>query len=91
MVNGDPNGASGCYTILLEHFPPHDTMMSAMETDADVVIVGAGIVGSATAYYLSRRGVRVVVVDRGAVPGDSPARIGASSGSRAAIRWSCRS
>jgi glycine/D-amino acid oxidase-like deaminating enzyme len=45
-------------------------MMSAMETDADVVIVGAGIVGSATAYYLSRRGVRVVVVDRGAVPGE---------------------
>jgi glycine/D-amino acid oxidase-like deaminating enzyme len=38
--------------------------------DADVVVVGAGIVGCATAYYLARRGVRVAVVDRGAVPGE---------------------
>ncbi|HXJ80689.1 MAG TPA: FAD-binding oxidoreductase [Candidatus Methylomirabilis sp.] len=43
--------------------------MSAV-TDADVVVVGAGIVGSATAYYLSRRGVRVVVVERGATCGE---------------------
>jgi glycine/D-amino acid oxidase-like deaminating enzyme len=39
--------------------------MSAMEREADVVVVGAGIVGSATAYYLARRGVRVAVVERG--------------------------
>ena len=41
-----------------------------MERDADVVVVGAGIVGCATAYYLARRGVRVVVVERGTVPGE---------------------
>jgi glycine/D-amino acid oxidase-like deaminating enzyme len=41
-----------------------------MERDADVVVVGAGIVGCATAYFLARRGVRVVVVERGAVPGE---------------------
>jgi glycine/D-amino acid oxidase-like deaminating enzyme len=41
-----------------------------MEREADVVVVGAGIVGCATAYYLARRGVRVVVVERGAVPGE---------------------
>jgi glycine/D-amino acid oxidase-like deaminating enzyme len=41
-----------------------------MERDADVVIVGAGIVGCATAYFLARRGVRVVVVERGPVPGE---------------------
>ena len=41
-----------------------------MERDADVVIVGAGIVGSATAYYLARRGVRAVVVERGEVAGE---------------------
>jgi glycine/D-amino acid oxidase-like deaminating enzyme len=37
---------------------------------ADVVVVGAGIVGCATAYYLARRGLRVVVVERGTVAGE---------------------
>jgi D-arginine dehydrogenase len=37
---------------------------------ADVVIVGAGFAGAATAYQLARRGVRnIVVVDREARPG----------------------
>ncbi len=41
-----------------------------MERAADVVIVGAGVVGSATAYHLARRGVRAVVVERASVPGE---------------------
>jgi glycine/D-amino acid oxidase-like deaminating enzyme len=41
-----------------------------MEREADVVVVGAGIVGCATAYFLARRGVRVAVVERGPVPGE---------------------
>jgi glycine/D-amino acid oxidase-like deaminating enzyme len=41
-----------------------------MEWQADVVVVGAGIVGCATAYFLARRGARVAVVERGAVPGE---------------------
>jgi len=41
-----------------------------MERDADVVVVGAGIIGCATAYFLARRGARVVVVERGPVPGE---------------------
>ena len=41
-----------------------------MERDADVVVVGAGIVGCATAYFLARRGARVAVVERGSVPGE---------------------
>jgi glycine/D-amino acid oxidase-like deaminating enzyme len=41
-----------------------------MERDADVVVVGAGIVGCATAYHLARRGVRAVVVERGAACGE---------------------
>jgi len=45
-------------------------MLRAMERDADVVVVGAGIVGCATAYFLARRGVRVVVVERAAAPGE---------------------
>jgi len=41
-----------------------------MEREADVVIVGAGIVGCATAHYLARRGVRVAVVERAARAGE---------------------
>lgn len=48
-------------------------LMSAeqrVERTADVVVIGAGIVGSATAYYLARRGVRAIVVERGSVHGE---------------------
>src|SRR5512145_522177 len=38
--------------------------------EADVVVVGAGIVGCSTAYYLARRGARVVVLERSPVPGE---------------------
>jgi NADPH-dependent 2,4-dienoyl-CoA reductase/sulfur reductase-like enzyme len=41
-----------------------------IERQADVVVVGAGIVGCATAYYLARRGLRVTVVERAAVAGE---------------------
>jgi glycine/D-amino acid oxidase-like deaminating enzyme len=41
-----------------------------MEREADVVVIGAGIVGGATAYYLARRGLRVVIVERGRVAGE---------------------
>ena len=41
-----------------------------MATQPRVVLIGAGIVGSATAYHLARRGVRAVVVERASVPGD---------------------
>ncbi|GII87589.1 oxidoreductase [Sphaerisporangium siamense] len=34
---------------------------------ADVVVVGAGVVGAACAYYAARAGMSVTVVDRGAV------------------------
>ncbi|MGN6246457.1 MAG: NAD(P)/FAD-dependent oxidoreductase [Motilibacteraceae bacterium] len=36
---------------------------------ADVVVVGAGMVGAATAYFAARAGLKVVVVDRGTVAG----------------------
>ena len=40
-----------------------------MSQTSDVVIVGAGIVGCATAYELTKRGVAVTLVDRGEVSG----------------------
>ena len=44
--------------------------MQRVARDADVVIVGGGIVGCASAYYLARRGVRAIVVERGDVLGE---------------------
>jgi glycine/D-amino acid oxidase-like deaminating enzyme len=41
-----------------------------MARAAEVVIVGAGIVGSATAYYLARRGLRPLLLEAGSVPGE---------------------
>ncbi|WFB10555.1 FAD-binding oxidoreductase [Streptomyces sp. LX-29] len=38
---------------------------------ADVIVVGAGMVGAACAYYAARSGLRVTVVDRGPVAGGS--------------------
>jgi sarcosine oxidase subunit beta len=36
---------------------------------ADVIVIGAGSVGTPLAYFLAREGVRVAVVDRHASPG----------------------
>lgn len=36
---------------------------------ADVIIIGAGVVGAACAWYLTRAGLRVAVLDRGPVAG----------------------
>jgi glycine/D-amino acid oxidase-like deaminating enzyme len=40
-------------------------MSEALLGSADVAIIGAGLVGSSTAYYLAKGGVDVAVVDRG--------------------------
>ena len=42
-------------------------MVPAQPITTEVVVVGAGVIGCATAYFLSRLGIRVVVLDQGAI------------------------
>ena len=44
------------------------------DADADVCVIGAGIAGMSTAYVLAREGLRVVIVDDGAVGGGMTSR-----------------
>ena len=45
-----------------------------LPADADVVVIGGGIIGVFTAYYLAKRGMKVAIVEKG--------RIGAEQSSR---------
>ncbi|WP_407316417.1 NAD(P)/FAD-dependent oxidoreductase [Pseudomonas sp. nanlin1] len=45
-----------------------------LPTEADVVVIGGGIIGSFTAYFLAKRGMKVALVEKG--------RIGAEQSSR---------
>jgi len=45
-----------------------------LPTKADVVIIGAGIVGTAAAYYLAKRGQSVVLCEKGRVAGEQSSR-----------------
>ena len=40
----------------------------------DVVVIGAGIAGTATAYFLAERGVKVLLCDKGRVAGEQSSR-----------------
>ena len=48
--------------------------MTTNDSKADVVIIGAGIVGCCTAYYLAKRGVKVAIVEKGEVAGEQSSR-----------------
>ncbi|MCH8186696.1 MAG: FAD-binding oxidoreductase, partial [Chloroflexi bacterium] len=45
-----------------------------IENEADVVVIGGGIVGCATAYNLAKRGVTVVLVEKGEIAGEQSGR-----------------
>jgi glycine/D-amino acid oxidase-like deaminating enzyme len=52
----------------------HIDTSPALPEEADVVVIGGGIVGTSCAYYLARRGMKVALVEKG--------RIGAEQSSR---------
>ncbi len=49
------------------------------ELHSDVLIIGAGVMGSAIAYHIARQGQRVLVVEQ-AAPAVTPAASWASAG-----------
>ena len=50
--------------------PPPADMPSA----ADVVIIGGGIVGVSTAWFLARAGIRAVLCEKGHIAGEQSSR-----------------
>jgi glycine/D-amino acid oxidase-like deaminating enzyme len=42
--------------------------------DADVVIIGGGIIGVSTAYFLSRKGISVTLCEKGHIAGEQSSR-----------------
>src|SRR5689334_8904836 len=47
--------------------PPRPVTSNAMTNAADVIVIGAGIIGVACADALARRGLRVVLIDKGEI------------------------
>ncbi|WP_294195009.1 FAD-binding oxidoreductase [uncultured Sphingomonas sp.] len=45
-----------------------------LPTEADAVVIGAGIIGSFAAYYLAERGLKVALVEKGVVGGEQSSR-----------------
>lgn len=59
-------------------------MSKSRTMEAPVVIVGGGIVGGATAYYLAKRGVKALVLEKSATGAEASAR------SAGGVRAQCR-
>src|SRR6478735_3728323 len=45
-----------------------------LPAEVDVVVIGAGIVGSAAAYFLAKRGHSVALIEKGMVGGEQSSR-----------------
>jgi len=47
---------------------------SDLPTHADAVVIGGGIVGTSAAYYLARRGLSVVLLEKGMIGAEQSSR-----------------
>src|SRR6266498_3354152 len=52
--------------------PVHTT--SELPAEADVVVIGGGIVGASTALFLAERGVSVALCEKGRIAGEQSSR-----------------
>ena len=59
-------------TILTHHSPI--LYKAELPKEADVVIIGAGIIGISTAWFLSQSGLKVLVCEKGRVAGEQSSR-----------------
>ena len=50
------------------------TFRDELPESADVVVVGGGVIGVSTAWFLARRGVNVLVLEKGRVAGEQSSR-----------------
>ena len=58
--------------------------MANAVTETEVLIIGGGIAGVSTAYYLAQHGRRVVVLERGEIASEAS---GVNAGSIGALGW----
>ena len=59
-------------TTLHEHSPIH--FNDALSAEADVVVIGGGVIGVCTAYYLALQGQQVMLCEKGVVAGEQSSR-----------------
>ena len=46
----------------------------ALPNEADAVVIGGGIIGVFSAYYLAQRGLKVALVEKGVIGGEQSSR-----------------
>src|SRR5437867_1920735 len=47
---------------------------STLPNSADAVVIGGGIVGAFTAYYLARRGLKIALLEKGLIGAEQSSR-----------------
>jgi len=65
--------------------------MMEWKNTANVVIIGGGIIGVSTAYYLARNGMKnIVLIEKGTICGGSTGRCGAGIRAQWGTEMNCR-